>query len=44
MLAVVVTISIVVVGADDVALVLEMIYSNEKYHAKNGFGKYLQIA
>ena len=38
-----VAISIAVVGADVGALVLEMIYSSEKYHAKNGFGKYVQI-
>ena len=38
-----VAISIAVVGADVGALGLEMIYSSEKYHAKNGFGKYVQI-
>ena len=42
-LAIFVAISIAVAGADVGAFVLEMIYSSEKYHAKNGFGKYVQI-
>ena len=42
-LVIFVAISIAVVGADVGAVVLEMIYSSEKYHAKNGFGKYVQI-
>ena len=42
-LVIFVAISIAVVGADVGAVVLEMIYSSEKYHVKMVLGKDVQI-